>query len=123
MFHLFGAYDHDPHFQEVAEQFGKSSRLKNTCVYGGAPKGKQVGQPTFRRQAQSRVSIGFVPCHCLILSQLRDIENGAEIVIATPGRLIDFLEGGKDLRRQHQSHHHHHKRQSEPPSRDLLGAG
>ena len=28
--------------QEVAEQFGKSSRLKNTCVYGGAPKGKQV---------------------------------------------------------------------------------
>ena len=63
MFHLFGAYDHDPHFQEVAEQFGKSSRLKNTCVYGGAPKGKQVGQPTFR----SRVSIVLVPCHCLIL--------------------------------------------------------
>ena len=32
----------DDHNQEVAEQFGKSSRLKNTCVYGGAPKGKQV---------------------------------------------------------------------------------
>merc|ERR1712013_788932 len=32
--------------------------------------------------------------------QLRDIENGSEIVIATPGRLIDFLEGGKiSLRR------------------------
>ena len=41
--------------------------MKNACVYGGAPKGKQ----------------------------LRDIENGSEIVIATPGRLIDFLEGGK----------------------------
>ena len=26
---------------------------------------------------------------------MRDIENGSEIVIATPGRLIDFLEGGK----------------------------
>merc|ERR550517_2252091 len=53
--------------QEVADQFGKASRLKNTCVYGGAPKGQQ----------------------------LRDIENGAEIVIATPGRLIDFLEANK----------------------------
>ena len=53
--------------QEVAGQFGKASRLKNTCVYGGAPKG----------------------------AQLRDIENGAEIVIATPGRLIDFLECSK----------------------------
>ena len=58
--------------QEVADQFGKASRLKNTCVYGGAPKGQQ----------------------------LRDIENGAEIVIATPGRLIDFLEAQKiSLRR------------------------
>ena len=51
----------------MAEQFGRASKLKNACVYGGAPKGKQ----------------------------LRDIENGSEIVIATPGRLIDFLEGGK----------------------------
>jgi len=58
--------------QEVVDQFGKSSRLKNTCVFGGAPKGPQ----------------------------LRDIENGCEIVIATPGRLIDFLEMGKmNLRR------------------------
>merc|ERR1719367_1491865 len=58
--------------QEVAQEFGKSSKLKNTCVYGGAPKGQQ----------------------------LRDIENGAEIVIATPGRLIDFLEANKiSLRR------------------------
>ena len=28
--------------QEVADQFGKSSRLKNTCVFGGAPKGPQL---------------------------------------------------------------------------------
>merc|ERR1719384_1995256 len=58
--------------QEVADTFGKSSRIKNTCVFGGAPKGPQ----------------------------LRDIENGVEICIATPGRLIDFLEAGKmNLRR------------------------
>jgi len=32
--------------------------------------------------------------------QLRNIENGAEIVIATPGRMINFLEVGKmNLRR------------------------
>ncbi|XP_072043106.1 probable ATP-dependent RNA helicase DDX5 [Amphiura filiformis] len=53
--------------QQVAYQFGSSSRLKSTCVYGGAPKGPQ----------------------------LRDLERGCEIVIATPGRLIDYLESGK----------------------------
>ncbi len=32
--------------------------------------------------------------------QLRDIERGVEVMIATPGRLIDFLEAGKtNLRR------------------------
>ena len=40
------------------------SGIKNTCVYGGAPKGPQI----------------------------RDLRAGREIVIATPGRLIDFLE-------------------------------
>ena len=53
--------------QEVAQEFGKSSKIKNTCLFGGAPKGPQI----------------------------RDIENGCEIVIATPGRLIDILEMGK----------------------------
>ena len=43
--------------QEVAIEFGKSSKVKNTCVFGGAPKGPQM----------------------------RDLENGCEIVIATPG--------------------------------------
>ncbi|XP_028299847.1 probable ATP-dependent RNA helicase DDX17 isoform X2 [Gouania willdenowi] len=58
--------------QQVAYDYGKSSRIKSTCVYGGAPKGPQI----------------------------RDLERGVEIVIATPGRLIDFLEAGKtNLRR------------------------
>uniref|UniRef100_A0A8C4PZ88 RNA helicase n=1 Tax=Eptatretus burgeri TaxID=7764 RepID=A0A8C4PZ88_EPTBU len=58
--------------QTVAEDYGKVSRVKSTCVYGGAPKGPQ----------------------------LRDLERGVEICIATPGRLIDFLECGKtNLRR------------------------
>ncbi|XP_054464195.1 probable ATP-dependent RNA helicase DDX17 [Anoplopoma fimbria] len=53
--------------QQVAFDYGKSSRIKSTCVYGGAPKGPQI----------------------------RDLERGVEICIATPGRLIDFLEAGK----------------------------
>ncbi|KAK2894139.1 probable ATP-dependent RNA helicase DDX17 [Channa argus] len=58
--------------QQVAYDYGKSSRIKGTCVYGGAPKGPQI----------------------------RDLERGVEICIATPGRLIDFLEAGKtNLRR------------------------
>lgn len=50
--------------QEEATKFGASSRIKNTCIYGGVPKGPQV----------------------------RDLQKGVEIVIATPGRLIDMLE-------------------------------
>ena len=53
--------------QTVASQFGRPSQIKSTCVYGGAPKGPQI----------------------------RDLQDGCEICIATPGRLIDFLEVGK----------------------------
>ncbi|KAF4520384.1 hypothetical protein B566_EDAN012889 [Ephemera danica] len=53
--------------QQVATEFGASSRVRNTCIFGGAPKGAQA----------------------------RDLERGVEIVIATPGRLIDFLECNK----------------------------
>ncbi|SCU82923.1 LADA_0C08702g1_1 [Lachancea dasiensis] len=53
--------------QKECSKFGKSSRIRNTCVYGGVPKGQQI----------------------------RDLTRGAEIVIATPGRLIDMLEIGK----------------------------
>jgi superfamily II DNA/RNA helicase len=52
--------------QEVAERFGHYFRIKSTCIFGGAPKGPQ----------------------------LRDLESGVEIVVATPGRLLDFLKAG-----------------------------
>jgi ATP-dependent RNA helicase DDX5/DBP2 len=58
--------------QKVCTTFGETSKIKNTCIYGGVPKGPQV----------------------------RDLQRGVEIVIATPGRLIDMLEAGKtNLRR------------------------
>nr|VDD26941.1 unnamed protein product [Brassica rapa] len=50
--------------QDEAVKFGRSSRISCTCLYGGAPKGPQ----------------------------LRDLERGADIVVATPGRLNDILE-------------------------------
>jgi len=52
--------------KEECDKFGASSEIKNTVVYGGVPKGKQVGA----------------------------LRSGVEIVIATPGRLIDHLEQG-----------------------------
>ncbi|KAJ3701416.1 hypothetical protein LUZ61_005121 [Rhynchospora tenuis] len=58
--------------QQEASKFGSSSKIKNTCIYGGVPKGPQV----------------------------RDLQKGVEIVIATPGRLIDMLESNNtNLRR------------------------
>ncbi|KAH7140727.1 ATP-dependent RNA helicase dbp-2 [Dactylonectria macrodidyma] len=58
--------------QQEITKFGRSSRIRNTCVYGGVPKGPQI----------------------------RDLSRGVEVCIATPGRLIDMLEAGKtNLRR------------------------
>ncbi|XP_045792375.1 DEAD-box ATP-dependent RNA helicase 20 isoform X2 [Trifolium pratense] len=50
--------------QQEAMKFGGRSNIRCTCIYGGAPKGPQI----------------------------RDLRMGVEIVIATPGRLIDMLE-------------------------------
>ncbi|KAL3526072.1 hypothetical protein ACH5RR_014444 [Cinchona calisaya] len=50
--------------QDEALKFGKSSRISCTCLYGGAPKGPQ----------------------------LKDLDRGVDIVVATPGRLNDILE-------------------------------
>ncbi|KAG0472106.1 hypothetical protein HPP92_016652 [Vanilla planifolia] len=53
--------------QEEATKFGRSSRISCTCLYGGAPKGPQ----------------------------LKEIDVGVDIVVATPGRLNDILEMGR----------------------------
>jgi ATP-dependent RNA helicase DDX5/DBP2 len=46
------------------ERFARSVHIYSTCIYGGASK----------------------------IPQQRDLERGTHIVIATPGRLIDFLD-------------------------------
>ncbi|KAK6456829.1 ATP-dependent RNA helicase DBP2 [Scheffersomyces xylosifermentans] len=53
--------------QKECIKFGSSSSIRNTCVYGGVPKGAQT----------------------------RDLARGVEICIATPGRLLDMLESGR----------------------------
>ena len=53
--------------QDQAAKFAGPCELKTACLFGGAPKGGQI----------------------------RDLERGAEICVATPGRLIDILEMGK----------------------------
>ncbi|CAL4949284.1 unnamed protein product [Urochloa decumbens] len=49
---------------DEAVKFGRSARISCTCLYGGAPKGPQ----------------------------LRDLDRGVDVVVATPGRLNDILE-------------------------------
>lgn len=50
--------------EEEAVKFGRTSNIRSTCAYGGAPKGLQI----------------------------RKIQAGLEVLIATPGRLNDLLE-------------------------------
>ncbi|XP_051114842.1 ATP-dependent RNA helicase-like protein DB10 [Andrographis paniculata] len=50
--------------QDEAMKFGKTSKISCTCLYGGAPKGPQ----------------------------LKDLDRGVNIVVATPGRLNDIME-------------------------------
>lgn len=58
--------------QGECDKYRYASRLRTVAVYGGVPKGPQI----------------------------RELTRGAEIVVATPGRLIDMLEIGKtNLRR------------------------
>jgi len=49
---------------EECEKFGKPCGIKSCCVYGGAKKGPQI----------------------------RDLQKGVHMLVATPGRLIDMLE-------------------------------
>lgn len=52
--------------QQECDRFGKNCSVRNTALYGGVSKGPQI----------------------------KDLRNGVDIAIATPGRLIDLLEMG-----------------------------
>lgn len=79
--------------QKEAVKFGSRANISSTCIYGGAPKGPQIRD----------LKRGFLFL-CLLLTCLFwilfcwtgfktwNFISGVEIVIATPGRLIDMLE-------------------------------
>ena len=70
--HQVWVWDLLPYFIRHLMSSRANSRIRNTAIYGGAPKGPQI----------------------------RDLQRGVEIVIATPGRLINMLETQKtNLRR------------------------
>ena len=50
--------------EEEAVKFGRTSNIRSTCAYGGSPKSLQI----------------------------RKLQAGVEVLIATPGRLNDLLE-------------------------------
>lgn len=50
--------------QDEATRLGRSMRIRNTCLYGGAPRGRQA----------------------------QELRDSPHIVIATPGRLLDFIQ-------------------------------
>ncbi|CAD5218885.1 unnamed protein product [Bursaphelenchus okinawaensis] len=52
--------------EEVAKEYCNAMRLSYTCLFGGAPKHAQAS----------------------------DLRRGVDVCIATPGRLLDFLENG-----------------------------
>ncbi|KAK2708344.1 hypothetical protein QYM36_014080 [Artemia franciscana] len=48
----------------VADKYGASSHIRSICIFGGSPKGPQI----------------------------RNLQQGTELCIATPGRMNEFLE-------------------------------
>lgn len=51
---------------QVAKDFGRTSNIRSACLYGGAAKSFQMA----------------------------DIRGGCDLIIATPGRLIDLISTG-----------------------------
>jgi ATP-dependent RNA helicase DDX5/DBP2 len=58
--------------QKVADDYGRLCDIRNSCLYGGASKGPQIGE----------------------------LNRTPHIVVATPGRLLDLLQMGKTTLRR-----------------------
>jgi len=53
--------------RQIEQEGEKFGQIRTACLYGGAPRGQQLGQ----------------------------LRRGSQLLVATPGRLNDFLEGGQ----------------------------
>ena len=78
--------------QEVLEAAGKECGIASVCVYGGVSLISQL--------------LSIVPCACCLRmhnnantqvskwGQKQALSQGVEVVVATPGRLIDLMQEG-----------------------------
>jgi len=70
--------------QQVSTEYCRVLGLSLTCLFGGAPKGGQA------RELERG----------LLYEVKQNLHSGVDVCIATPGRLLDFVEGGTlNLRR------------------------
>jgi ATP-dependent RNA helicase DDX5/DBP2 len=80
--------------EEECVKFGRSSNIRSTCAYGGAPKSLQSKYrpccaPLRCMDPTESANLTF---HYVSLFTVRKIQGGLEVLIATPGRLNDLLE-------------------------------
>ncbi len=85
----------------MAEEYGKTLGLSSTCCFGGASRGPQARdlERGMRQQISSSLLL-FTPLRLMETPSHieRDVITlsllGVDLVVATPGRLLDFLENG-----------------------------
>lgn len=87
---------------DVAKKFCKHLNLKSSCVYGGGAVAEQIGEVREWGEQNCRAAVTNAPFSwlgSLDASLHTQLKRGAEIVVATPGRLIDILtmQAGKVL--------------------------
>lgn len=58
---------------------------KTVCIYGGVSKGDQIRCVPF---------CPFLWWIIMVIMRCRELKQGVEIVVATPGRLIDLMHEG-----------------------------
>ncbi|KAJ0020569.1 hypothetical protein Pint_31367 [Pistacia integerrima] len=71
---------------DEAKKFSYQTGVKVVVAYGGAPINHQLVSELFLYLTNNLENF------CVAFDQLRELERGVDILVATPGRLVDLLE-------------------------------